>query len=47
LILVESELATAHVAGGARGYIVFPYRERFPPKRFKITFGIANLAGPE
>ena len=27
LILVESELATAQVAGGARGYIVFPYRE--------------------
>ena len=47
MILVKSELATAHVAGGARGYIVFPCRECFPPKRFKIAFGIASSAGPE
>ena len=44
MILAESELATAHVAGGARGYIVFPCRECFPPKRFKIAFGIASSA---
>jgi hypothetical protein len=47
LILVESELATAQVAGGARGYIVVLNCQRSLPKGFKVIGGIAILAGPE
>ena len=43
---MEIELATAQIAGGARGYIVVPYRERSPPKGFKMIGGIAIPAGP-
>jgi hypothetical protein len=46
LILVESELASAQVAGGARGYIVVPYRECSTPKGFKMICGIGILAVP-
>ena len=43
---MESELATAQIAGGARGYIVVPYCECSTPKGFKMICGIAIPAGP-